>query len=257
MLRLFAVLLAVVMLSAVFEHVNHINHMFKEAVAIPLQQIAATVCQNGEITDEQLEFIDQVMPIDFIQENYDPYTVDALKWGDTQLDNKFLNEHKGPFLNVWAQMLVPNFKTYVKAYLQETHWFWATTHIRPRVYYALFLSEEWLSEMGIHPKSVLPAAFQDAAEEAILPTLYAFPSEGQLIWLTMFILLILGNLHGGKSYLVGAAVLGGWLTVMISVPIATSFRYILYLPLTLQLLIGMFFIRWKNTAMAQGDSITA
>ncbi|MDD3252711.1 MAG: DUF6020 family protein [Lachnospiraceae bacterium] len=97
-IALSGVLVVVIFASHGFEKKNHITHLFKETVGIPLQQMAGVVYYNGKIDDEQLQFIEQVIPVKFIKENYNPYSADKLKWGGAPLDNAFLDNHKKEFM---------------------------------------------------------------------------------------------------------------------------------------------------------------
>ncbi|MCD7945718.1 MAG: DUF6020 family protein, partial [Clostridiales bacterium] len=248
LVSLFLVLGVVLGGSISFEKANSITPLFKETVGIPLQQIAAAVSRDGEITEEQLVFINQVIPIEFIQENYNPYSADTLKWGGAPLDNSFLNENKVEFLQVWAEMLIPNFKIYVKAYLQATYGFWATSttgnHIQR--YNTIYVSsyDEWFEENDICLKGVLPESLQFTLETITYAGTSAL-GEGQLFWIFVFLLLLLILLNRPGIWIVGMPSLCGWLTIMISTPVAYQWRYTLYIALTIPLIFGMLLIPQK------------
>lgn len=226
---------------SIFESCLGVKHLFKETVGIPLQQIAATVCLDGEITQEQAEFIDQVLPIDFIKEKYDPYTSVPLKWGGAPLDDDFLYEHKAEFLKVWAQMLIPNFNIYVKSYLQASYGFWS---LGPALgsfrYTSLYESAyaEWIAQKNISIKSFLPEQTQTVLERTV-NDLIRVPGEGICFWAMIMLMLVLMYFDGWKIFMISAPMLAGVLTVFISTPIAYSWRYILFIPLFIPVLIGL------------------
>ncbi len=243
------VLLLVVVGSGRFEKAHNITHLFKETVGIPLQQMAATVYYDGEITDEQEEFINNVIPVEFIKEKYNPYSADTLKWGNSPLNNEFLNENKVEFLKVWAQMLFPNFKIYVEAYLRNTYSFWSlTTSNQNKIYNTFYVEsfEEWYEQENIRIKNILPEKLQEKAENVTVKLAQISPESGMLLWMVILLLLSLGYVYGLSIVTVGLPLIGGWLTIMISTPVAFQWRYTLYMLMALPLIIGFIFIKSKR-----------
>ncbi len=231
--------------NSVFEKTHSIDHLFKETVGIPLQQIAATVTYGGEMTDDQIEFVDKVIPVDFIIEKYDPYTADKLKWGGAPIDNAFLNAHKAEFLKVWAQMMIPNLKIYVTAHLKNTFGFWSTNNARYSYYYStIYVSsfDDWIVENDIDIQDIFPERSQDIlmnlTDSAVNPV-----SEGQMFWVFVLLMLALTVFKGWKIWIVGAPAMGVWLTLMVSTPVAYQWRYMLFFALTLPLLAGILLLR--------------
>ncbi len=90
-----------------------------ESLSIPIQQIARTVFDDGEINEEQLAFIDQILPLEDIRERYHAISPDDLKFHEN-FDNEFLESHMTEFLKVWAQLLPKNLESYMKAYIAQT-----------------------------------------------------------------------------------------------------------------------------------------
>lgn len=243
------VLLSVIFCNSAYEKRENITHLFKETVGIPLQQIAATVYYDGTISEEQKEFIEQVMPIEFIKEKYYPYSVDNLKWGATKIDNQFLNANKAKFLKVWAELAIPNFKIYVKAYLANTYGFWSVDNSDylqryTTIYVAAY--EEWLNENKISIKSIFPSEWQNVIEKSII-TISRGMGAGSLFWIFVMMMLILYAFNDWKILITGMSVMGAWLTLMISTPVAFQWRYILYIPMTLPLLTGILFLKKVKT----------
>lgn len=237
---LFGILACVIIGSVFVQHIFSIDHMFKETVGIPLQQIAAVICRDGEISDESLEFMDQVIPIDVIKEKYSPYSSDGLKWSGS-LNSAFLNEHKAEFLRVWAELLVPNFKIYTKAYLQATYGFWSlkqteSTIVCTTIYVAKF--DDVFTENSISIQSVLPERLQSTLKELTFNAAYAW-REGRTFWCFIMLAVVLYRLNGKKVWITAVPGSGGWLTIMISTPIAYQWRYILFLAIMLPVLLAI------------------
>lgn len=92
---------------------------FSESVALPLQQIAKTVVDDGNVSEEQAAFIDEVIPLEELESVYRPDTPNPIKFSP-EFNDDFLESHKVEFLTVWIQLLPSNFGAYVSAWLHET-----------------------------------------------------------------------------------------------------------------------------------------
>ena len=233
---------------SIFEGFLGVEHLFKETVGIPLQQIAATVYHDGEITQEQAQFIDQVIPLEFIKETYDPYTSVPLKWSGSPIDDDFLYEHKGEFLKVWAQMLIPNFEIYVKSCLQASYGFWSLGPAQGSYRYTALYEkafDQWLQDKHISGKAPLPAQLQAELEWRASRTIQV-PGEGVCFWTMIMLMLVMMYFDGWKTFAVSAPMLAGVLTVFISTPLAYSWRYILFIPLYIPVLMGLLLRRERQ-----------
>ena len=211
----------------------HSRQLFQESAAIPLQQICRVIAEDGEINEEQLAFMDELLSVETIRENYDPYCADYIKW-DLEFDHDLLNERKTEFLRLWWELLPKNFGLYIKAWLQETFWFWAPVQGGElQVFYTIEGAgndkplQQFCLDNGIVHSSLLPAALF-----VLLNRFYTFSSlflrEGVCFWifaaLALIRLLQTRNLRSLLSYL---PVFLLWGTIMISAPISDSFRYVL------------------------------
>ena len=237
---LFLILLLVILLNFCFEKINKINHLFKETVGIPIQQIARTVVENGNITEEEEKIINEIMPIDFIKSKYRPYTSDPLKWG-RRLDDKYLNKNKVKFLKIWFDIFLKNPKIYLKAYLYNTYGFWSINNHKIFRYDTIYvkLFDNFFSENKIHIQSIFPNNVQTTLKNITFEATNDSLNEGILFWLFILLLSVLIIIKGNKYVIIASPILGGWLTLMIATPVAYQYRYIFFIPLALPLLVGI------------------
>lgn len=98
----------------VYEALNIRESNFAETQGIALQQIAGTVVDEGVLSADQLQLIEQFVPIETIKEVYNPYSVDGLK-GDVSFQTDYLNNHKNEFLQLRAELFPDNVGSYFKA----------------------------------------------------------------------------------------------------------------------------------------------
>lgn len=202
------------------------DKLFVESMAVPLQQIAMVVADNGQITPEQATIIDTIMPLEEIAARYAPCTVDSLKWGTGgQLMNKtWLQNNKGLFLKTWAQMLPPNLMLYINAYLPLTYTYWAIGEpSSAQAFYYQFYNVEDFSVQVQHIR-LLPEKVETALRSFYTKTTKA-PSIGSMIWVILFLCLLVLTSRQKKRFIVFVPVLAVWLTLMVSAPIANAFRY--------------------------------
>lgn len=219
---------------------------FAESVGIPIQQIGFTVKSNGRMTAEQEEFINQLLPIEKIKESYNPESPDNIKF-HSDFNNQFLENNKGKFLKVWAEMLIPNFKSYVKAYLMQTIGYW---HVG---------TTNWVCQFGIDEnrfgiQSVQHAWMQNKIKTAVkgiyyIPVVRDFFSISFMVWTTFFCCAVLILKKQAKYIMAFAPLLAVWATMMIAVPTFCEFRYMYSFHLILPFaLISLFLIRKKGSS---------
>lgn len=209
------------------------TQLFQEMAGIPLQQIAAVVSEDGYMEKEQEEFVEQIMPLSIIKQKYNPATVDVLKWDHENFNTEFLNEHKAEFLKVWSELLIPNFDIYIKAYLQQTYWFWAPRQEGDvQVFYTIetFADNSWLIEFveknGIHDQPLLPESLNSVLRSYYNYGRY-FLREGVCFWIMLgCALLLFLKRKNWKEFVIFLPCILLWLTLMISTPVASSMRYV-------------------------------
>ncbi|SEG26514.1 hypothetical protein SAMN02910276_02366 [Butyrivibrio sp. Su6] len=244
------VALLLVMTKAV-QTVSHAPYKFREAVGIPIQQIAATVCNDGRINEEQYAFIDKMLPVEEIKKNYDPYNVDPIKYGEIELDSEFLNANKLQFIKVWGELLLNNFGIYVDAYLRTTYGFWSFSNNTLKMRYTYIgafadqkMYYDWMESERIVPKSVLSSDLQGFIENIYSSSSYFF-GAGVMAWVILVLVAALMRIHGRKIGIVGLPAVLCWITLLASTPIAFQWRYALSFAYSLPMLYGIAMISAK------------
>ncbi len=235
-----------------FEDSMGIQHLIMETVGIPLQQLAGVIYYDGEISDEDAEFINQIISLDYIKEKYSPYSADKLKWGGAPISNSFLSANKVQFLKTWAKLLIPNFGIYVNVYLRNTYGFWSfatdtdggLNNMYTTVYVQAF--EGWLSTNNVNIKSVLPQSIQSRLENFFNES-SSLPGSGLIFWIFMFFVVLIATKKGIRMIVPAVPIMANWLTIMISTPIAFQWRYTVCALMALPLIVGMAFIDFGKT----------
>lgn len=207
---------------------------FGESLSVPIQQIAATVNEGADLTPEQEEVLYAILPEEQWAK-YCPTLSDDLK-GNPELDQNYLKSHFGSFLKVWAQLLVPHFGTYVEAYLMQTLGFWQPDCWQGN-YYDYYTGIDDIYGVGWRQSDWIDV-FTGHSLLQPLSARCRFISSGTMVWLMLLCLALIlgqGKETRGRRLLVLSPLLICWLVVMLAVPIAYSYRYVLMLPLALPL----------------------
>ncbi|MCM1125782.1 MAG: DUF6020 family protein [Lachnospiraceae bacterium] len=202
-----------------------------ESLAIPVQQVAAVLCSDRPLTENQRELIENVIDLTYIKELYNPYYADNIKELIRAGHPEYLTDHKKEFLHLWLDLGLAYPGDYLTAYINETYGYWY-----PDSFY-LVAEAEGVSatDLGVsHTPLIRGPLVVKAKEIAIklgstVPIYGTLWSMGVICWIFLF---CIGNafVRNEKKklilYLPGAALL---LTVLIATPVATEFRYVYFL----------------------------
>lgn len=113
----------IIITSPIYNHYNIPASDPNEALAIPTQQIASVIALDGGISAEQSAFFNSILPTDLWKANYNPYSVDPLKFNE-EFNREFLNENKKMFFNNWLSLVINNPKIAIESYLKQTSVIW-------------------------------------------------------------------------------------------------------------------------------------
>ena len=223
---------------------------FVESVSIPLQQVGHTVATDGEITGAQEDFIENLLNLDTIKEVYNPYSADAIKF-NKGFSSGFLEEHKGEFLTVWAQMLPHNLKGYIEAFGMQTMGYWYTETANWKCTFGLEYAEQYGLDRtnfvqkltGIDSSNLI----QDfVAVNDIIPAVSYLFKVALPVWIILFLIVLMICQKRAVQIISLVPLLGVWGTLMIAAPVYCEFRYMFSLHLAIPVLIAMLFLGKKN-----------
>lgn len=107
----------------VFKAIGIEKQSFAEAASIPLQQVGYVLWEGGTFSEEDMAFLEELMPVLKVKEVYQPGYTDPYKF-DEEFNDDFLNAHVGEFMGVWWNGCKSHFGSYVKAYLMQTVGYW-------------------------------------------------------------------------------------------------------------------------------------
>ncbi|MCR5143838.1 MAG: DUF6020 family protein [Lachnospiraceae bacterium] len=224
-----------------------------ESYGIFLNQMARVVVCNGDLSDEEIAYMNAIYPIDDYDETYTPCCVDNLKWNP--LFNKAVLEDN--FINKYISIAKKNPKICIEAWELQTFGFWAINQKCVNTFEANIdggvprnigvnraypLGVEGIELKNVEDDSTAAKMFPHTARD--IPVSY-------MHWL-IIALAIFALLRGDwKRFIMLAPALGLMMTLIIASPIWYWPRYGFAQQLILPLLLVLCFT--KNEALKTED----
>jgi hypothetical protein len=232
--------------SQVIYHVKDEEPLVQESLAVPINQMGRVLVMDGHLSPEARKEMTVLLPEKDWRENYNPYTVDFIKWHD-QFQHDTMNEHKKAFLAAWWKTGWNNPEMYVEAWMTETYSIWNLDpleyHVQSRFGWAL--SDENTKDMAPADNDLMAVGsfpMPMKLKSALANWQYEgsrFLGPGLCLW---FCLLILALYYVRKETWKGWAVLPVLInagTLLLSTPASAVFRYSFLMVPALPLLIMM------------------
>lgn len=221
------ILMAFLYKGPVFQYFEVQDGDLIESLSIPAQQLAAVISYNGNIREEDLELLREIIDIRQVPEAYlgSVGCSDAIKDLVRETDNQeFISSHKGKFFSLWLRTGIHNPYYYFKAYVEETKGYWYHKDI------AVILWNTYVFENGT---GIVRECKLHGEAAHFLPGLLTFYrthfdkyySCGLYIYVLLLGFLESLRLKKEKWFLL-SPLLGIWLTLLISTPLHSDLRYI-------------------------------
>lgn len=238
-----------------YHYLNIKPSNFAEGQGVTLQQLAAVVVNDGDMTEEEKAFLNQIIPLEDIPKAYHAGSVDSLKGYET-FSHDFLNSHSAEYLRVWRSVVLKNPWISIKAWLMNTRSFWGFgVWIEP---FAITWPSERLNIHQINIVQNMTGVDLCYLSNGILVNLGKVPvlrrifELGSLGWLSAFLCL---RLIVKKRYSVLVSVLPLtllWLVLIATTPVFFEVRYMFAFHLALPVLGCMLLMGEKMDANFNG-----
>lgn len=221
-----------------------VERLFQESVGMQLQQVAASVNKGRELTAEQEDYLYQLFPEE-LWGTYAPCCVDVIKWHE-EFNREFLNETKGEFIKIWAELFVRNPAVYLEAHILNTYGVWGIETRNEEQYY---FKDIYRNDLNLYQKSPLPECVRNFFYTYYCNRFtYRYLSAGTAFWILSAECLYL--LYQRKYRLaVSLSPVGMlFLSLLAASPIAFSFRYVFVLALIFPFSIVWPFIEYREAS---------
>ncbi len=205
------------------------------ALSIPLQQIARTVRDHRDtMTQQQLDTINELLPVDEIGDLYKPGLSDPIKW---VMNVEAYEQNKLRYLKLWAELGVRYPGTYIESFmcLNYGYWYPSTSRwvisarvLEDRIEFPY--AEYPLARHSLWPAAETFLARFGAVKLASLPPLSLLYGTGIQFWVLLFSMAVIW-VKRRRCWLPFVPSLALWLTTIAS-PVCAEYRYIYMLVLT-------------------------
>ena len=206
-----------------------------ESLGIPLQQLAYTaVYERDSLNNEEIDLLNNLLPIDEYKSVYAPCRVDNLKW-NPDFCTDYLNNNTKYILQSWLEMLPRHSKSYIKSYLLETLGFWHPWLQNRYGYIDIYIAD---NQYNIINTDIIER-LSGHSIQSYLKSFYPLLGSGTLFWIIVasFTLCIKRSKKIRCFFYLPAMFC--WGTIMIATPVAFSLRYVYIFVLLLPLYITL------------------
>ena len=217
-----------------------------ESLSIPLQQIARVVADDGVIADEDQAFLEQIIDTSTLKDVYDPDISDPVKNAIRDHgDQDFLSQNMGGFAGMYLRTFVHNPMEYIIAWVDSTCGYWNAGYDY-WIWYWDIEQNPWGITRTVHSESVLH--FMDEYLWLFYNNriLQVFTSIGLAVWIAL--LALAKGISRNDRLMIIATVppLAIMLSLIISSPVFSEFRYMYALYCALPLLCALMTKRLPN-----------
>ena len=235
-----AIILLVFVINGPVLTAANVEKRSEESIGVFLQQIAATVVYNGEMSDDDKVIVSSIMPLERYPERYHPGLVDYIKW-DNQFDKDYVRNNRSEILTTWLSLLFKNPRIFFKSWALNTFGYWVVNLWELNNYDRNIVRagtdlEKW-GTYGIKQKNLLDNSLIDFRK--LFSKFASTPSIAICFWIILLDLVICIIYREIKYIVLLLPSLGNIATLIIASPDCYWPRYglsLLYLlPLTLLL----------------------
>lgn len=202
-----------------------------ESLSIPTQQIAAVLCNDRELSEDQTALIENVIDVTYIKDLYNPTYADNMKELVRAGNQNYLVQHKWEYFKLWVSLGLRYPSDYIGAYVAQTYGYWY-----PDAFYPVAEGEGVsATDLGVSHTPLIGGPIIVKAKEIALKLGDMLPIYS-LLWSMgtafCFMLFCIGSVVVRNEraklvcYLPSFAL---YLTVMIATPVATDFRYVYFM----------------------------
>ncbi|MDD6811854.1 MAG: DUF6020 family protein [Lachnospiraceae bacterium] len=124
-----------------------------EGLTMPTQHILNAYLNGGTLTQEELELLNEVIPMDTVASYHNPYYFDIVKNYIREAGNQeVIAGNKGAFFKLWLQVGLRNPKQYLEAEIKQTQGYFASKTEDYQYLYEQYLMAENPFEMTTQRK---------------------------------------------------------------------------------------------------------
>ena len=232
----FAIGIYLIVTGPVFRHFGILPSEKVESYGIFLNQMARVVVCDGDMSEDDLAYMDAMLPLEKYETCYHPGLVDPLKWDD-DFHSEVIDEG---FFGHYFSMLKKNPKIYMESWILETYGFYTVSQSGVYQYTGSFLMGGLRDHIQTDTlkNEIFDVNACREGKRVLSPVTKTIP-VGMLLWWTLW-LFCFAVIRRHKPIMI--LLLPGLLvvaTLFVATPIAYWPRYALCLQYLLPILLGL------------------
>ncbi|SER40909.1 DUF6020 family protein [Lachnobacterium bovis] len=218
-----------------------------ESFGIPLQQVCYIIENNGDVSNEDMEVINNIIPQEDIHKLYCPLIVDKIKWAPS-FNKEYLNDHYRLFLRTYLNIVRKNPIKALKGWALANEGFWDISRQNGAGYIHNTMWFTLSYPIRDVVKDKCGFSFQNlySVDKKISSALFA--------WFIFLSVVIGYRRRRGGSYLALMPAIGIWITMIVATPLAYSLRYVF--PLVLLVPMGIAVMIAPKYSLLNTESFT-
>lgn len=198
-----------------------------ESLSIPFQQVAY-ISSEEELDKSDKEFLNTIIPLDVLKNNYTPMNIDTLKFNkDFNLD--YFDSNVSKFMKLYFKLTIKYPDKAIKAYVLQTVGFW---DIKETSSVGYIQNEMW-NEEPYKMKDQFENLFGFSIKNVLNPKILI--NYAIFIWIMLYTIVFLIYKKRKKLIVSLMPNLLVWLTIMVATPIGFSLRYVFSIVLSFPL----------------------
>lgn len=220
-----------------------------ESFSVPLQQIGNSLSQGGTFSDSDMEYLDRILPLEDWQNSYTAGITDPIKFHE-RFKRSYLDQTAGEFLKVWGENLIPNFKYYVQAYLEQMRGYWDITRISNVEGREICENSYGIERIDLVQRwlgfSIEPICFLAVQAARKLPIVNLTTNQVTLAMICVVAWILQLKRKDYRKAIAIMPLLLQWLTLLVAAPASSELRYMLSFHVLLPMIFGLFIMPESN-----------
>jgi len=199
---------------------------FALKLSIPLQQVGRVIADGCELTKEEIDTIEKINIISYIEENYQKGGSDPMVAWVVYGNSDYMLENKEEYLDLWISLGIKYPGKYIQAFIDLTKGYWYPMDPEQVVFFGITENAN-----GLLSQPVLEGPFVIKVHELLTKLYTIFPiygilySMGAMFWLFVLLIAIAGRNGNYGLWVAGIPLMFLTMTLFVAVPLVADIRY--------------------------------
>lgn len=221
---------------------NVVSPSFAFGMTMPLQQMGCVVSNNGNISDNQSTFLNSINDIAKMAQMYEPECEDPLLDWATEVDEYYLDAHKGEFISTWIGMGIHNPGLYMRALIDQSKGYWSPMAPQQTVFYGITENNQGLESKPVFAGPVLIKINELLYKlHTMIPVYGILYSPGSCFWLMLLAIVAIVDKKEYNRLVPFLPVFFVTLSVIAAAPLVADLRYAYQLMIAVPVFLALAF----------------